>query len=78
MTNLTDILSNPPAKRPCVFGAWILSLSEEDQVSVKKALLNPEWSTSKLTAALKDFGMTSDRPTVGAHRQGKCVSCGPI
>lgn len=78
MTNLTDILAKPPALRGCAFGDWVNSLSPEEQESVKKALLNPEWSAQKLTDTFKQFGMSSGREAVSAHRNGKCRTCGPI
>ena len=78
MTDLTDILSKPPALRGCPFADWRNSLTAEERESVDKALLNPEWSSYKLTSVFKEFGMTSSRETVGVHRNGKCRTCGPI
>jgi glutaminase len=78
MTELTDILSKPPKRYECTFANWIDSLSEEEQVSVKKAVLNPEWSNLALTNTLKQHGMPCDRRTVTAHRNGECKHCGPV
>ena len=78
MTNLTDILANPPKARSCAFGKWVSSLEEKDQLAVKKALVDPNWSASKLTIFLKDAGMTSDREAVSNHKYGRCNICGPI
>lgn len=78
MTNLTDILSNPPEKNPCHFNKWLVSLSEKDQEAVKKAMLNPEWSHLALTKTLKEHGMPCDRQKLTMHRREECVHCGPI
>ena len=78
MTDLTDILSKPPALRGCPFADWKATLKPEERESVDKALLNPEWSAQKLTDVLKEFGMSSGREAVTKHRNGKCRTCGPI
>ena len=78
MTDLTEILSKPPALRGCPFSDWRASLKPEEQEAVNKALLNLEWSAQKLTETFKQFGMTSGREAVTAHRNGKCRTCGPI
>lgn len=78
MTGLTEILAKPPALRGCPFADWLESLDPEEQESVKKALLNPEWSAAKLTTVFKQFGMTSGREGVMTHRNGDCRTCGPI
>ena len=78
MTNLTDALASPPSAQKCAFGRWVKSLPENEQEAVSKALVNPEWSATKLTAVLKSFGMTSSRETVGVHKNGRCTVCGPV
>lgn len=78
MANLTDILSEAPKGRNCNFGDWLNSLSESDQVAVKKALINPEWSATKLTETLKEHGLPSGREAITLHRKGMCRTCGPI
>jgi hypothetical protein len=78
MTELTDILSKPPAGRLCSFATWFDSLTEDEQVSVKKAMFDPAWSDHKLTETLRDFGLTTDRGRLGKHRRGECKRCGPL
>lgn len=78
MTELTEILANPPAPRSCRFNDWLSTLSEEERVSVKNAMDNPNWETSKLHKVLRANGLTSDRNTVGIHRKKECGICGPV
>jgi hypothetical protein len=78
MTELTDILSKPPAKGTCTFAAWLNSLPDDEQSSVKKAMLNPEWSHLALAKTLKEHGMPCDRRLMTIHRNGECKHCGPI
>jgi hypothetical protein len=78
MTELTDILSKPPKRSTCTFENWLSSLSEDEQDSVKKAMLNPEWSHLALAATLKEHGMPCDRRLMTIHRKGECKTCGPI
>jgi hypothetical protein len=78
MTELTDILSKPPKRTTCTFANWLSTLSEDEQDSVKKAMLNPEWSHLALTTTLKEHGMPCDRRLMTVHRNGECKTCGPI
>jgi hypothetical protein len=79
MTDLTDFLSNAPVHRNrCFFGEWLSKLSEEEQNSVRKALLDPGWSASALAEGLKKFGSPVGRESIRKHQQGKCTTCGPI
>jgi len=78
MTELTDLLSKPPASRTCRFGDWVAGLSDEEAVSVYDALDNPEWTATKLTAVFKKFGMPSDDKVVRLHRKRECDICGSV
>jgi hypothetical protein len=79
MTDLTDFLATPPTRLvPCKFGEWLGSLSEDEQVSVKKAVLNPEWSLAALATGLKDYGLPIGEEAIRKHRTGACRTCGPI
>lgn len=79
MDNLTETLSaGPQSKYKCQFKAWLDELSEEDQLSVKKSLIDPAWNTRNLFDTLKKFGLPTGREGLVRHRTGSCSACGPV
>jgi hypothetical protein len=79
MTELTDLLSTPPASRKdsCRFDAWLKGLSDDERTAVVESMDNPDWPSTQLTIVFRKFGLTSDERAVRLHRKKECAACGP-
>jgi hypothetical protein len=79
--NLSERLQTAPRqveKNLCKFGAWVSTLSDDDQQAVKAAVNDRSWSVQALTTVLEESGCPVGRNSINHHRHGMCRSCNGV
>jgi hypothetical protein len=75
--NLEQLLALIPETqtRACKFAPWFLSLSEDDQNAIIKAMDNPDIETRHIYKTLKAVGCPSAESSIRTHRARQCQNC---
>ena len=76
--SLIDALAADPPRvhhgRPCEFGRWVASLSDEEADAVRAALDSVK-TNSWLADTISRNGFVVSATTIAKHRRGQCISC---